>query len=533
MDRGVQRRFRNLLLCGAITLALGFPMAAADAAPSDPPSGPTTASPSAPESASGTPGQTPKPSTTPEPSDSPSPTPTAEPTAEPTAAESSDRPTTRPPSRTVDPSPSGSASDPSPSDPGSDSPSPSGSASATPDGRENERPAPRAASAVSLKVAAKNTPVSGRFFQDIGSYGFSGSISPAQSGQRVEIWYVAASGSWKRILATKTDANGRYSISKPVTVAGKRKFAATLGGSPASSSTVHSSTVTVTVEDMKIKVTPLSPKRFDSLKNPTIRGTVFPARANVVVHFRVKSGKAFHEKATTRTNSKGQWSVKFTTGKGKLQRYELQARNWVSRSSRWETSNTTPIRRIAVLNPSWRQTTAADVAKTYRSGCPVGPSKLNTISMNYYGFDKRMHRGVIIVKKGITKKVVRSFRAALDARYPIRRMDNPNVWNGDDPKMMAADNTSAFNCRKVTGNPYSQSPHSYGIALDVNTVRNPYRDAAGKWWPENGRKYIKRTPWKPGMLTKSSVLTKNLRSRGFFWGGFWSPGKDYQHYEDQ
>src|SRR5690606_5388333 len=150
------------------------------------------------------------------------------------------------------------------------------------------------------------------------------------------------------------------------------------GGSPASSSTVHSSTVTVTVEDMKIKVTPLSPKRFDSLKNPTIRGTVFPARANVGVHCRVKAGNAAREKATTRTNSKGQWSVKFTTGKGKLQRYELQARNWVSRSSRWETSNTTPIRRIAVLNPSWRQTTAADVAKTYRSGCPVGPSKLNT-----------------------------------------------------------------------------------------------------------------------------------------------------------
>jgi hypothetical protein len=151
--------------------------------------------------------------------------------------------------------------------------------------------------------------------------------------------------------------------------------------------------------------------------------------------------------------------------------------------------------------------------------------------MNFYGFDARMHRGVMIVRDDLVTEVTRSFSAALEVRFPIRRMDNPNVWDGNDPKMMAADNTSGFNCRKVVGNPYAQSPHSYGIAMDVNTVRNPYRDASGKWWPENGRKYIDRTPWKPGMLTKSSALTRGLRSRDFFWGGLWSPGKDYQHFE--
>ena len=110
-------------------------------------------------------------------------------------------------------------------------------------------------------------------------------------------------------------------------------------------------------------------------------------------------------------------------------------------------------------------------------------------------------------------------------------MNNPNVYGGNDPKQMAADNTSGFNCRKVVGNPYRMSPHSYGIAIDVNTVRNPYRDAKGKWWPANGKPYIKRTPKKWGMLTKNSTLTKSLRKDKFFWGGFWSPGKDYQHFE--
>jgi hypothetical protein len=171
------------------------------------------------------------------------------------------------------------------------------------------------------------------------------------------------------------------------------------------------------------------------------------------------------------------------------------------------------------------------VAKTYRSGCPVGPSKLRTMTMNYLGFDGRMHRGVLIVKSTLTGKIARGFAEALKYDYPIDKMRNPNDYGGNDPKQMEANNTSGFNCRKVVGNPYAQSPHSYGIAIDVNTVQNPYRDRNGKWWPKNGRSYIDRTPRRKGMLTSGSHLTKQLGHEGYFWGGRWSPGKDYQHFE--
>lgn len=140
-----------------------------------------------------------------------------------------------------------------------------------------------------------------------------------------------------------------------------------------------------------------------------------------------------------------------------------------------------------------------------------------------------MHRGVLIVRADLANGLVATFGANLGR--PIRRMDNPNVWGGSDPKQMEADNTSGFNCRKVTGNPYAQSPHSYGIAIDINTRENPYRDVTGKWWPKSGQAYIKRSPWKNGMLTKTSVLTTQLRSRVYFWGGLWCPGRDYQHFE--
>ena len=131
----------------------------------------------------------------------------------------------------------------------------------------------------------------------------------------------------------------------------------------------------------------------------------------------------------------------------------------------------------------------------------------------------------------MTTEIIRGFTKALDHRYPVAKMNNPNVYGGNDPKQMEANNTSGFNCRKVVGNPYKQSPHSYGIAIDVNTVQNPYRDSKGKWWPKNGKSYIDRTPRRFGMLVYKSYLTTSLRKDHFFWGGLWDPGRDYQHFE--
>ena len=90
------------------------------------------------------------------------------------------------------------------------------------------------------------------------------------------------------------------------------------------------------------------------------------------------------------------------------------------------------------------------------------------------------------MRTDLRQEIIRGFGAALDHRFPVAKMKNPNVYGGNDPKQMAANNTSGFNCRKVVGNPYKMSPHSYGIAIDVNTVQNPYRDARGTWWPSSG-----------------------------------------------
>lgn len=180
------------------------------------------------------------------------------------------------------------------------------------------------------------------------------------------------------------------------------------------------------------------------------------------------------------------------------------------------------------LNVSIRSAKAADVKYTYRSGCPVGASKLKVVTMNYLGYDYRVHRGVMILRSDAVNRTVKAFESGGWSSFPIYQMKNPDVWKADDPKQMAANNTSAFNCRKVVGNPYAMSPHSYGRAVDINTVQNPYFDGR-KWWPSNGKTWIKKRSGK-GVLTGKDAMTKGMTSNGYFWGGWWS-ARDWQHFE--
>ena len=72
-------------------------------------------------------------------------------------------------------------------------------------------------------------------------------------------------------------------------------------------------------------------------------------------------------------------------------------------------------------------------------------------------------------------RCVAVFGRLYDERFPIRRMQPVDVYGGSDPASMAADNTSAFNCRNaVASGPPRWSAHAYGEAIDVNTIENPY-----------------------------------------------------------
>ena len=175
--------------------------------------------------------------------------------------------------------------------------------------------------------------------------------------------------------------------------------------------------------------------------------------------------------------------------------------------------------------------TAADVPATWRPGCPIPPSQLRMIHLNYWGFDSSAHTGVIIVNVVVVNDVVTIFRTLYQERFPIYEMVPQDRYGGSDNTAAEADDTSGFNCRYAVTNPPSQtwSEHAYGEAIDVNDVQNPYVDGS-TIIPPAGAAYLNRAKQQPGMAVPGSPLVEAFAAAGWQWGGRWYPGTDYQHF---
>jgi len=171
------------------------------------------------------------------------------------------------------------------------------------------------------------------------------------------------------------------------------------------------------------------------------------------------------------------------------------------------------------------------IGVSWKPGCPVPIDDLRIIEMNHWGFDGSVHDGgLLMVHREVADDVVAAFGEMFAAEFPIRRMELIEEYGGSDDASMAADNTSAFNCRPITGSPGRFSIHSYGKAIDINTVENPYVNG-DTVLPPAGAEYLDREDVRPGMIVKNDPVVKAFKKRGFDWGGTWHSLKDYQHFE--
>lgn len=167
------------------------------------------------------------------------------------------------------------------------------------------------------------------------------------------------------------------------------------------------------------------------------------------------------------------------------------------------------------------------MSSSYRSGCPVPLSDLRYLTMTYLGFDGRPHTGELVVSARVADDVVTAFRELYRHRFPIRQMRLVDDFGGSDDASMAADNTSAFNCRPVTGGGGS-SEHSYGEAIDINPLENPYL-SGDTVLPPGGAAYLDR-PDAPGVIHPGDVVVGAFAGIGWTWGGTWSSPVDLQHF---
>jgi D-alanyl-D-alanine carboxypeptidase-like protein len=177
-----------------------------------------------------------------------------------------------------------------------------------------------------------------------------------------------------------------------------------------------------------------------------------------------------------------------------------------------------------------RPVTAERLGESWRPDCPVGPDQLRLLTLRIVGFDGRAHHGELIVATAVVDDVVDTFAELYRDRFPIERMITIEKYDADDDRSMAANNTSAFNCRPVTGGT-EWSNHSYGRAIDVNPMLNPYVTRNGTVLPPNGAPYVDRTRTDPGLIHAGDSTVHVFERHGWEWGGYWHNPIDYQHFE--
>lgn len=208
---------------------------------------------------------------------------------------------------------------------------------------------------------------------------------------------------------------------------------------------------------------------------------------------------------------------------------------------------------------------------SWREGCPVPVSDLQYLKLTHWGFDGQPKVGQLVVHKKLALPVVKAFADLFRSRFPIERMELIDQYDGSDDRSMEANNTSAFNCRDITGKPGQYSRHSYGDAITINPLQNPYvspmndplkamgwdgiedkglflgrngysapspallfcteRPADCLVLPPAGVAYVDRSLPVAGYLLPGSPAVQAFTSRGFDWGGSWGRLLDYQHFE--
>ena len=111
------------------------------------------------------------------------------------------------------------------------------------------------------------------------------------------------------------------------------------------------------------------------------------------------------------------------------------------------------------------------------------------------------------------------------------RIARPGVQRGDVRLGHRTPRSTAAGIElDVTGQPGKFSNHSWGRAIDINPLTNPYIKG-DKVLPPEGRQYLDRSQALPGSILADSFIVKRFAQAGWQWGGSWSDRKDYQHFE--
>ena len=171
--------------------------------------------------------------------------------------------------------------------------------------------------------------------------------------------------------------------------------------------------------------------------------------------------------------------------------------------------------------------------KSYKDNCPIPLEDLRYLHVLHKDINGITHGGELVCNVYIASDVLEIFRALFLADYPIERVRLVDEYGADDETSMRDNNSSCFNFRFIS-HTTKISKHGLGLAVDINTLYNPYvKTVNGKLIiePATAGEYTDRSKNFPYKIEKGDLCYKLFTERGFEWGGEWKTVKDYQHFE--
>jgi hypothetical protein len=148
---------------------------------------------------------------------------------------------------------------------------------------------------------------------------------------------------------------------------------------------------------------------------------------------------------------------------------------------------------------------------------------ISLISVDYRGFNNKLYHGQIIVHKDLASSIKRIFKSIfLETNFPITSLFPISMFNWNSSTKY--NNSGAFDWRFVK-NSDEISDHSFGAAIDINPILNPWTREGSVNSPNYTYDQNKR-----GALHANSKVVRIFKEEGWKWGGDWKNSKDWMHF---
>jgi len=182
-----------------------------------------------------------------------------------------------------------------------------------------------------------------------------------------------------------------------------------------------------------------------------------------------------------------------------------------------ESSEVVPSERVNAFSSEITDIGNVELLKYYCNKKVHYSIELSLLKISYLSMNGITQTGELIVDRDLSLEVVEIFNEIYNCKFPIEKMRTIDNYNCNDDFSMQDNNTSAFNYRRIRGS-RKLSDHSYGRAIDINPLLNPY-SRKKNIFPKEGKQYLDRTQNVDGMISKGDCVIKAFKSRGWQWGG--------------